>query len=293
MRQLVERLKCKSVRSTTAKTYLSVWRSFNKFLILLDRRPDSWEERTILFIANLIDRGAQSATITSYKSTIKNVLQNDGYIWDDKKVWLHSLTHACRLINDTVKTRLPIRGHLLEVLLFEIQRRYGTQPYLQIMYMTIFSLGYYGLMRIGELVKSEANHTVKAKDVRIALNKNKIQLVLYTSKSHGKANMPQKIKITAVANSKDFGIVRFFCPFKIIREFAEFRGGFESETEPFIVFRDGTQPDANSVRILLRSLLSDLHLDASLYDTQSFRIGRSTDMLKANCSLKFVKSMGR
>ena len=47
---------------------------------------------------------------------------------------LASLTRACKLINDRVRTRLPIGFNLLELILFELQRHYTTggynQPYL-------------------------------------------------------------------------------------------------------------------------------------------------------------------
>ena len=110
----------------------------------------------------MVENGAKSATLKSYISAIKSILTDDGYIWDNKKVMLSSLTKACRLVNDQVKTRLPIHCGLLEVLLFEIQRQYSAlQPYLSLLYKTIFIIGYYGLFRIGEL--SEGPHVIKAK----------------------------------------------------------------------------------------------------------------------------------
>ena len=56
------------------------------------------------------------------------------------------------------------------------------QPYLLVLYEAIFCLAYYGLMRIGEL--TEGDHPIKAKDIHIGVNKDKILLVLYTSKTH-------------------------------------------------------------------------------------------------------------
>ena len=120
----MDRLMCKQTRSSTAETYLRIWRQFNNFIIKLDSKPNSWEDRTTLFITHLIDNGAQSNSMKSYVSAIKRILANDGYEWNEKKVLLSSLTRACRLINDKVKTRLPIQCGLLELILFEIQRRF-------------------------------------------------------------------------------------------------------------------------------------------------------------------------
>ena len=90
---------------------------------------------------------------------------------------------------------MPIHFNLFEMILFELNRYYGaTQPYLNITYRALLSLAYYGLMRIGELTTSQ--HSLKAKDVHIASNKNKILVILHSSKTHGKESLPQKIKIS-------------------------------------------------------------------------------------------------
>ena len=183
-------------RASTNSTYFRVWRQFNKFIINLDKRPDTWEERTILYIGYLVHNGMQFSMIKSYVSVIKKTLVDDGYDWNDEKVLLTSFTKGCRLVNDKVKTRLGITKGLLELLLFEIERVFWakSQCYLEIMYKAMFALGYYGLMRIGKLTYS--CHVVKAANVHIAKNKCKILVVLYSSKTHSEAVRPQKIRIT-------------------------------------------------------------------------------------------------
>ena len=171
MLQVIDRLRCKSNRNSTRKTYHRIWTTFNKFLIRLDDKPQCWEERVTIFIAYLIEQGRQSSTIKSYVSAIKNVLMTDGYEWSDSKILLTSLTRACKLENDIVKTRLPIHGKLLDLLLFEVERAFDTQPFLRAMYMAFFALSYYGLFRVGELAESE--HAVKAKDVHVAKKQGK------------------------------------------------------------------------------------------------------------------------
>ena len=200
MLNIIDRLKSKRVRDSTSKNYLTVWRQFNKFIIRLDRKPEKWEDRASLFCAYMIDNGSKSSTIGSYVSAIKGVLRDDGYLWDDSRILLESLIRACKLENDVVKCRLPIHGHLLEALLFELQRYYDSQLYLMIMFKAIFSLAYYGLMRIGELTSGP--HVVKAKDIHVGKNKDKILIILHSSKTHGKESLPQKIKISSIADGK-------------------------------------------------------------------------------------------
>ena len=224
---VVERLKNLSNCKSTLATYHRIWKNFNSFLIRLDRRPAFWEDTALLFCAHLIDNGSmQSSTIKTYILAIKAMLKNDGYVWDDQRVLFTSITCACRLSNDRLKCRLPIKIALLEQMLFEIDRLWnGSQPYLQSMYKALFALGYYGLLRVGEL--NHSDYTLKAKDVHVGQNKEKILLVLYSSKTHGVYNRPQEIRITSIQHS-DKHLIRHFCPFKLAREYMAMRGSYHT-----------------------------------------------------------------
>ena len=201
-----------------------------------------------------MDSGFQSSTIRSYASAIKSVLKTDGYPWDEGKFFLTAIIRGCKLKNDVVRTRLPIQMGLLELILFEIQRIYnkdGSQFYLECMYLSLFAMAYYGLFRVGELTLG--THTLKACNVHIAHNKNKILAVLYSSKTHGKESRPQKIKITGLDDEAMIrkcetsrGINRHFCPFTLIRQYMEMRGNFDDNVEPFYVFRDGSPVKTNT-----------------------------------------------
>ena len=190
--QILEKLKSTQTRNSTSATYLSVWRHLNRFIISLDTRENlSWEDKTALFGAYLVDGGIQSSTLKSYFSAIKHVLKVDGYPWDDSKVLLSSLVRKCQFVNDKLKVRLPIQKRLLEVLLFEIERQFGaTQPYLECMYKAIFCVAYYGMLRVGEM--SASPHVIKACHVHVGNNKDKILLLLYTSKTHGLESRPRR-----------------------------------------------------------------------------------------------------
>ena len=279
---------------TMRKNYARIWRIFNSFLIRLDFRPKDWESRASLFIAHLVNEGLQSSTIKSYISAIKKTLVIDGYDWEDNKVLLGTLTRACRIINDVMKTRLPIHCSLLEMILFEFQRVYSTQVYLQLLYKAVFLLGYYGLMRVGELTVNEGNHTVKAANVHIATNKEKLLVVLYTSKTHSVAVKPQKIKIVSNRNERTGKYVqRNFCPFSVLRNYIQMRGDYQSAQDPLFVFRDNSAVHADHIRALLKKTIATLGLDPRLYDVHSLRIGRTTDLVKFDYPIEEVKRMGK
>ena len=290
LKLIMDKLKCKTVRDTTAKNYFAIWRLFNNFLIRLDNRPESWEERTSLFCAYLIDtKKLQSQTLRSYKSAIKAVLTDDGYQWDESKLLLNSLTRACKLKNDCVKCRFPIKKGLLELILFELKRVLSGQSYLQTLYRALFCLAYYGLMRIGEL--AEGPHAIKAANIHIGQNKDKILIVLYSSKTHGKESYPQKIKIAAL--NEKYKETRLFCPFTAVRNFLQMRGDYKDEEENLFILSDRSNVTPSQVRNILRDCLQNLNLNSMLYDCHSFRIGKATDMKIEKFSISEIKTAGR
>ena len=269
---------------------MAVWQQFNKFVIHLDKKPKLWEDRIAMFCAYRIQEGAQSQMIKSYVSAIKSVLKEDGYPWNNNQVLLESLIGACKFQNDSVKCRLPIRIGLLEILLFELQRKFSGQPHLECLYKAILIIMYYGMMRIGEV--TSGTHTVKAKDIHIGRNKNKIMLVLYSSKTHGKESLPQKIKI---AEKTEAPVGKFFfCLFELIWEYADQRGNFDDEFEQFFIFPSGVPVKPSHVHTVLRNLLAEIGLDPLLYNTHSLHAGHAVDMFKSNkFTLEEIKSKGR
>ena len=256
--------------------------------------PTDWEDRATFFIAHMVDKGMQSGTVKSYISAIKKTLILDGYKWNDGKVLLASLTRACKLINDKVRARFPIKCGLLELILFEVERYFklNNQFYLEKLYKALFILGYYGLMRVGEL--PQGPHVLKARNIHVAVNKDKLLIVLYSSKTHDKSNRPQKITITSnKAEVTGSYLHRHFCPFRTINDFIHVRGNYLTDEENFFVFRNKQPVSATHARTLLRTLISNIGLNSALYDMHSFRIGRASDLIKYGYPIEEVKRLGR
>ena len=288
MWSVLEQLKCQSNRDSTRRSYHKIWTRFNKFIIKLDIKPKTWEERVALFAAQLVEEGKKSSTIQSYVSAIKGTLKKDNYEWCDNKVLLASIIGACKIKNDLVKTRFPIRIGLLEIMLFEIDRIFANQPYLETLLKAYFAISYYGLFRVGELAAGD--HQVKACDVHMAINKKKILVILHSSKTHSRGSLPQKVKITGRIDTK---CKRNFCPFELTNRYIEIRGDIESIEEAFFVLKGKLPVSPTMIRDVLRQILSNLNLDSRLYDTHSLRIGRATDLLKQGYKVEEIMQLGR
>ena len=241
MQLILERLKTQCHQSSRNCNYYLIWHKFNAFVLKLDVRPKSWEQRVSLYGAFLVNQGIQSSTLKSYISAIKCVVCTDDYdyVWDDSKVLLHTLTKACKITNDTVTPRLPIRIGLLEIILFQCERLFVNQWYCEIMYKTLFILAYYGMFRIGELAKGD--HSVRAKNVHVGKNKKKILMILYSSKTHNKESYPQEVRISAENDTElTSRKSKNFCPFKLARRFMDLRGGFNDDEDIFFTCSDGS-----------------------------------------------------
>ena len=292
----MDKLKNDRNRSSTKANYYCIWRSFNEFIIKLDTKPATWEERLVLFVGYLIQNNRKSTTIRSYISAIKAVLREDGEILNEDTYLLTSLTRACKLKNDRVHTRLPIKMGMIEILIDQCDTMFQTQPYLLILYKSMIITAYYGLFRVGEIAKG--SHAVKACDVHIGKNKNKLMFILHTSKTHGRDAQPQIVKINATSDSNmkkcNSKSELRYCPFALLKQYVRMRKDSIDAEEQFFVFRDRTPVTATNFRIILKNLLKTSNFDYRCYNTHSIRAGRSVDLFfKMKISLQMVKKLGR
>ena len=290
MKNIVEYLQQNQHRSTTRRNYYSVWKSFNKFFVALDRKPEDWEHRLLLFAAYLINQGKQSTTVKSYISAIKAVLRNINVKINENTCLLNSLTRACRLLNDTtVRLRLPINREMLNIILRKTDTYFSEagQFYLKHLYLALMSTMYYGLFRIGELTKSE--HTVKAIDVQIGTNKRKLMFILRSSKNSGNDKKPQIIKI----ESTNLNSNNIYCPYQLLRNYMAVRSTLKSKEENFFVFKDRSNVTSYAFMTVFKNMIKLAGFNQQHYGSHSLRSGRSQDLLKLGFSVETIKKLGR
>ena len=288
MFNIVEQLKSQRHTNSTRKNYYAIWRQFNHFILRLDNKPRNWEDRLTLYIGYLINSNRQSAMVKSYISAIKSVLQENNIEIHENQFLMSALMCTCRLNNDVLITRLPIGKGLLEMVLKEMYNRYLDigQKYLAILFTCVFSTAYLGLFRIGELAKSQ--HSVLAKDVKIATNKRKLKFILRSSKIH--RSLRSRVKQSVVNQNHK---AMFFCPYKLLQNYTVQRGSYRSEDEKFFVFVDRSAIPPNILRKCLKMSLVNLGFRSELYSFHSLHAGRAQDMLKCGVTIDTIKSLGR
>ena len=302
---IIENLRQNQHRDSTKCNYYSDWKNFNKFFVCLDVKPARWEDQLTLFVGHLINEEKKSATVHSYICAVKAVLKMYGIDITEDQYLLASLTRACKLKNDTVRTCLPIHRDMLGVILRHTEIHFNQigQPYLGLLYRTIFSTMYYGLFRISEVVSGE--YPVLARDVHIGKNKNKILFMLHLSKTHNRGMTLQLIKISSTKRSHSKGSQRanilgekgvpdlYPCPYELLRNYAEVRGGFVTDWEPFFIYADRTPVPILQLSSTLRKIIKRAGFNSGLYGSHNLRAGRSCDLYKLGLPVSMIKKLGR
>ena len=139
------------------------------------------------------------------------------------------------------------------------------QPYLMFLYSGLFVASYFGLLQIGEV--TSGSHPIRAKDVHVGINKNKILFVLHSSKTHEVGDPPQLVKITGMVTSSAI------CLFTILHKYINLRPPYATDNEPFFIFSDRTPVKQHQMRFMLKSCLRNTGFDPDLYTVHSLRSG--------------------
>ena len=165
-----------------------------------------------------------------------------------------------------------------------------SQPYLSKLYKALISTAYYGLFRIGEITSGD--RPIQVDDVFLTDNKNKIQIVLRSSKTHTTADHPQIVKITShMSNPKDKHFFReaAFCPFLLLQDYMRIRKKRLpwSKRGPLFVFSDNTPVRPGNFSQVLKAAIKKCGLDNNNYSSHSLRSGRDSDRLKSRMSGKY------
>lgn len=287
---VVEGIKHHDLEDSTKKTYHTIWKDFLIFLSDFDNLPQDWEDKMVMYAAHLANTGTYSATVSSYMSAIRYKLKKDGVTLNNILLEIASIVRSCKKLNDKVILREPLHKHMLKRLL-DIVHEYMSeegQLYLLKLYKAMFTIAYYGFMRIGELTASK--HVIKMKDVKIALNKKSVMILLRSSKTHGAGHRPKEIKIPQVVDVEELNLNH--SPFHLLSEYKAARPK-TSPQKQFFVFKDGSPVKPHHFRALMKKCLKLAGYDVEVYDCHSWRIGCCHDLLSAGVPLSLVKKWGR
>lgn len=252
--------------------------------------PEKLEDQLAIYVAYRAELGDQPGTVSSYLSGIKRMLLQDGVEINTRTTKLRAMIKACKYKNRQVRNRFPISEHLLGKVIKNIRNIFHDQPYLSKLYSCIVVLGFYGMMRVGELAKG--THPILARDVHFNHKERKVQIILRSSKTHSQGDKPQYIKIST-EDSKLVLNNQHLCPYKVIWDYLEMRGPKLSDVDTFLVFRDNSPVKPHQVQAVLKKALLSLCDNPKEFSFHSLRSGFATELEKRHVSLRVIQIKGR
>lgn len=277
-------------KTSTQRTYRSAYLEFTKFNLSLDHMPELLDDQLAIFVASRVQKGDYSSTVESYLSGISSYLKLDGIQINTRTARLRSLIKACKLRNDRVVQRMPIKEGLLVRVVRQVDLMFETQPYLASLYKCMLVMGYFGMMRVGEMAKGD--HPVLARDVHLSHRLKKVQVILCTSKTHGLGDQPQYIKFDT-HDSRARLYNRHFCPFEVVKNYLEIRGPKLNDADLLFVFADNSPVKPYQLSAILKRALKRLGIDPKDFGTHSLRIGHATQLDHRHVGLDVIRRRGR
>ncbi len=179
----IEWLKTKALALGTFKKYAHIWRNFIEFANKLKPLPKTWEDKITLYVVHLVEIGRAPSTIRGILSALKFQLHLDGYPLNLNDFLLSVMikaSHRMYLKKGQYTLRLLLSENILVKVLQAVQLLCKDQILLRAL-RAIFSLAYYGLFRIGELVESE--HTVLSHNINVNQRSGSCRIILLTAKN--------------------------------------------------------------------------------------------------------------
>lgn len=280
----------RGLKKGTKKTYRTAYLDFIRFNLSLDRMPQLLDDQLAIYVAYRVEKGDYSSTVETYLSGIKSMLLLDGIEINTRTTRLRSLIKACKYENDRVIQRMPIKEALLVRLVRQVDLMFHKQPYLSILYRCMLVMGYFGMLRVGEMATGD--HPILARDVHLCYRRKRVQLILRTSKSHGLGDQPQYVKFDT-HDSQSYLNNKHFCPFEIVDQFLQARGPKLSDSDPLFVFTDNSPVKPYQLSAVLKRGLNRLGIDSTEFGTHSLRIGHATQLDHRHISLDVIRRRGR
>ena len=188
---------------------------------------------------------------------------------------VHKLLQGARKLSPASDTRLPITKDIL-IRLINSVNFITSLPYHQALLSSMFSLAFYGFLRVGEITGYNKN-VLSISQVTITSD------VIYIRFTHFKhhSGPPVTIIVNPASNP---------CPVALLAQYLSQRG---LSPGPLFVFPGQKYLSRSYFTSMLRSALTFIGLDPAHYKSHSFRIGAATHAALLGLSDPEIQALGR
>lgn len=266
----------------TRNTYTTAVRVFEKFrsehaLAKLWPIPC---QNLILFIAYCFDKGHSPTTINTYIAGLNYFHKIFSY-YDISSVFIiKKLLDGYRRKRRSRDKRAPLTRSILTAIC-KLLPRVCYNTYEVTLFKALFTVAYFGLFRVSELVVpflAQTDRVVFRSDLSLGDKYAIIKLNYFKTNQTGN---PVRLKIPADDSS--------VCPVRALTEFMCRRSHIPG---PLFVHCDGTPVTRTQFSAVLSKCVHEAHL-SNAYKTHSFRIGRATDLALQGLPSTALMKLGR
>ena len=272
-----------SLSANTKMMYQTALRNFNKFMqtYCIDILWPVPVKHIILYIAFCFEKNYSPSTIMAYISGISFMHKINGYTDPAANFAIQKMLEGCKRSRKTKDMRSPISLEMLEKILLVLKHVCYTD-YETTLFKTVFSMAYFGLFRVSELVYTNLDDRALTKD-DIILEKG-AQAVRITLKVTKTNQMGHSITIRIAANEEN---IDMFDLLKLYMSLVSPKAYY------FFCHADLKPVTRYQFCSVLSQACKLVGMNSKTIKSHSFRIGRATDLAKRNVSDDTIKQMGR
>ena len=270
----------------TSLTYQTALTAFHKFRCthhLAITWPASVES-VVTFIAYCFEQGLAPSTISTYVAGINYHHKLNSWIDISELFIVKKLLEGCKRSRKRSDKRAPITKQLLQQLCSCLHlvcyNQYETR-----LFTAAFTLAYFGLFRVSELVASDrsmVSRPLAASDISISDDKSSVTITLRSSKTNP-IGPPTCIKLP----SDDRHTI---CPVRATDQFLFVR---PKNSGNLFCHANGSPVTRTQFAAVLNKAIKQSNLGISIFRTHSFRIGRATDLARAGVPTSAIMQLGR
>ena len=157
-----------------------------------------------------------------------------------------------------------------------------------LLYIALFCVAYAGCFRVSEMIPCSSPHAVTANQITLSVRKHTVIGITVHLHSHKHSkSYPIPVHLPRYPEGSCFVQA---CPVRSLYNFLALRGRAPGY---FFIRQHGFPPTRDAFAKLIKLCVEALGLDASLFDTHSFRIGRCSDWMSVGIPASQVMVWGR
>jgi len=273
------------IASNTRLAYTTGLNAFQKFRTEyeLGQAWPATEQHVVLFIAYGFETGLAPSSITTYLAGV-NYYHKLHHWYDINNLFVvQKVLEGCRRGKAAKDNRAPISRTVL-IAICDKLRQVCYDQYEANLFHALFTLAYFGLFRVSELVlgrpRGEQANNLQVQDMQLGPDKVNIILRTFKTKQRGQ---PSTIKLPSDKN-------KLICPVRALQNYMTRRPDTKGPLFCHINTHPVTRQQFSGV---LAKCIAKTKYAQGHFRSHSFRIGRATDLAAQGASNETIMHMGR